>query len=163
MVSYFQSQVNVIIFSLCSMHVVPLLALPSELHPRDAFLQTRSPSFEWTAWGDSYASGVGSNDYIDGRRCLRYTGAYPVWINVDDDNLLPGSGGKFNNVACSGALAEEVEDYQFYDTDQTSGQPNAQFYPRPAAGKPSMGTMTVGGDDIDFPGILNNCIIEGFP
>jgi len=128
-----------------------------------AHLQERTPSFEWTAWGDSYASGPGSGDYIDGRRCLRYKEAYPLWIQDDPNNLLPGSGGKLNNVVCSGAKAEEVEEFQFYTTDQTSGQPNWQFWPRPSSGKPTMGTLTVGGDDIDFPGILNNCIIEGFP
>lgn len=84
-------------------------------------------------------------------------------IENDADNLLPGKGGKLNNVVCSGAKAEEVEDYQFYDSDQYLGKPNPQYYPRPSSGKPTMGTLTVGGDDIDFPGILNNCIIEGFP
>lgn len=144
--------------------VTPLLALPAEkVHPRDDFLKTRSPSFEWTAWGDSYASGVGSGNYVNGRRCLRYDEAYPVWINDDPKNLLPGSGGHFNNVVCSGATAEEVEEFQFYETAPSSGQPNWQYYPRGAAGKPSMGTVTVGGDDIDFPGILNNCIVESFP
>lgn len=144
--------------------VTPLHALPAEpLESRDDFLRTRSPSFEWTAWGDSYASGVGAGEYINGRRCLRYAEAYPEYINSDPDGLLKGSGGKFNNVVCSGAKAEEVEEYQFYDTQPYFGQPNWQYYPRPATGKPTMGTLTVGGDDIDFPGILNNCILEGFP
>lgn len=126
-------------------------------------LALASPNFEWTAWGDSYASGVGTGRYIDGRRCLRYEEAYPVWISDDPDDLLPGEGGKFNNVVCSGAKAEEVEEFQFYTEDQGSGQPGWQYYPRPSSGKPTMGTLTVGGDDIDFPGILNNCIVESFP
>jgi hypothetical protein len=139
-------------------------ALPAEqLNSRDNFLRTRSPSFEWTAWGDSYASGVGAGRYLDGRRCLRYEEAYPIWINDDPDHLLEGSGGKFNNVVCSGAKAEEVEEFQFYNTQPDYGQPTWQFYPRPATGKPTMGTLTVGGDDVDFPGILSNCIVEGFP
>jgi hypothetical protein len=143
--------------------LTPLLALPADnINLRDDFLRTRSPSFEWTAWGDSYASGVGAGSYVDGRRCLRYKEAYPVLINDDPEELLMGSGGKFNNVVCSGATAKEVEEYQFYDRDQTD-KPNLQYSPRPAIGKPTMGTLTVGGDDIDFPGILNNCIVEGFP
>lgn len=146
-----------------SILVTPLLALPAEpFNPRDDFLRTRSPSFEWTALGDSYASGVGAGRYLDGRRCLRYEEAYPVWIKDDPKGLLPGSGGKFNNVVCSGSTAEEVQEYQFYDSDQSSA-PSWQFSPRPAFGKPTMATLTVGGDDIDFPGILNNCIVEGFP
>ena len=143
----------------------PLLALPTEpLSPRDEFLRTRSPDFEWTAWGDSYASGVGAGRYLEGRRCLRYKEAYPQWVNDDPKGLLPGSGGgKFNNVVCSGAKAEEVNEFQFYDKAPSSGQPSWQYYPRNAVGKPTMGTVTVGGDDIDFPGILSNCILEGFP
>lgn len=42
-----------------------LTAHASVLHRRDGPL-------EWAALGDSYASGVGSERYIDGRRCLRY-------------------------------------------------------------------------------------------
>jgi hypothetical protein len=141
----------------------PLLAYPAVDSYEKSHLQARAPSFEWTAWGDSYASGVGTGKYIDGRRCLRYEEAYPLWIQDDPSNLLPGSGGKLNNVVCSGAKAAEVEEFQFYTTDQPSGQPNWQYYPRPSSGKPTIGTLTVGGDDIDFPGILNNCIIEGFP
>ena len=37
-----------------------------------------------------------------------------------------------NYVACSGAKAEEVTDYQLYSTDQSSGQPSWQYYPRPS-------------------------------
>ena len=141
----------------------PLLAYPTADADETAHVQERAPSFEWTAWGDSYASGVGTGKYIDGRRCLRYEEAYPIWIQDDPSNLLPGSGGKLNNVVCSGAKAAQVEEFQFYTSDQSSGQPNRQYYPRPSSGKPTMGTLTVGGDDLDFPGILNNCIIEGFP
>ena len=128
-----------------------------------ADIQARAPSFEWTAWGDSYASGVGTGKYLGGRRCLRYEEAYPIWIQDDVDSQLPGKGGKLNNVVCSGAKTEEIEEFQFYTADQGSGQPNWQYYPRPSSGKPTMGTLTVGGDDIDFPGILNNCIVESFP
>ena len=141
----------------------PLFIYPAVHASKTTPLKQRAPSFEWTAWGDSYASGVGSGNYIDGRRCLRYEEAYPIWMQDDPENLLPGGGGKFNNVVCSGAKAEEVEAFQFFPVDQPKGEPDFQFYPRPAVGNPTMGTLTVGGDDIDFPGILNNCIIEGFP
>ncbi|KUJ15589.1 esterase family protein [Mollisia scopiformis] len=141
----------------------PLLTSPTVVSDEESYLQKRAPSFEWTSWGDSYASGVGSGNYINGRRCLRYDAAYPMWIQDDPSDLLPGTGGKLNNVVCSGAKAQEIEEYQFYTEDQASGQPNWTYYPRPGSGKPTMGTLTVGGDDIDFPRILNNCIIEGFP
>jgi len=131
---------------LISVLAIPLYALPAEtLHPIDNFLQTRSPSFEWTAWGDSYASGVGAGDYVDGFRCLRYSKAYPRFIDADPDKYLPGPGGKFNNVACSGAKVHEVEEYQFFEVKPLIGKPSMEFYPRPAVGNPTMGTLTVGG------------------
>ena len=83
-----------------------------------------SADFEWTALGDSYASGVGSGAYVNGRRCLRYDQAYPVVLNADP-NLSP-SNHIFNNVVCSGASTQEVEDYQLYETDM-GGQPSWQY------------------------------------
>lgn len=70
---------------------------------------------------------------------------------------------EFNNVIFSGAKTSDVAEYQLYLEDQPSGQPSWQYYPRPSSGKPNVGTLTVGGYDIDFPGILNNCIIDRFP
>lgn len=96
-------------------------SFPSSIN---SVLYERSPSFEWTAWGDSYASGVGAGKYVDGRRCLRYNGAYPVEISIDADNLLASQGGgTFNNVVCSGAKVEDVEAYQFY-TKEADAEPD---------------------------------------
>ncbi|KAI9674953.1 MAG: hypothetical protein M1817_001359 [Caeruleum heppii] len=127
------------------------LAFPTLLAVREG------DKFEWTAMGDSYASGVGSTNYVDGRRCLRYDQAYPVLLNGDSN--LASDDYIFNNVVCSGAHYSDVEQYQFYDED-TTNQPNWQFSPRPKFGNPQMATLAVGGDDIDFPGILFNCILE---
>lgn len=94
-------------------------------------LATRDPDkkFEWTALGDSYASGVGSTNYVDGRRCLRYDQAWPVLLNGDDQL---GTGDYiFNNVVCSGSHYDDVEQYQFYDEDQVSGKPSWQFCMNP--------------------------------
>ena len=145
------------------------MARPNLIVPRD------DPQFEWTALGDSYASGVGSTGYVDGRRCLRYDQAYPVLLN-GDAGLAEGEH-IFNNVVCSGAHSEDVELYQFYDEDTTNQpsylycmrslnpveempQTHVAIAPRPKFGNPQMATLAVGGDDIDFPGILFNCILE---
>ncbi|KAI0098282.1 SGNH hydrolase-type esterase domain-containing protein [Nemania sp. FL0031] len=114
--------------------------------------------FEWTALGDSYSSGVGAEKYVDNSyRCLRYDHAYPALIN--GDTRLTQGDHQFNNVVCSGSSTEDVQNYQFYDED-TSGEPNWQFGDRPKFGNPSMATLSVGGNDIDFPGIIFNCILE---
>ncbi|KAK4505500.1 hypothetical protein PRZ48_003463 [Zasmidium cellare] len=145
---------------LLSYLVAHVSSIPFPIHN---FLKARAPDFEWTAWGDSYASGVGAGNYVDGRRCLRYAGAYPVEISVDSNNLIASQGGgKFNNVVCSGAKVEDVEAYQFF-TEDAGAEPDWQYYPRPATGRPTMGTLTIGGDDVDFPGLLYSCIMESFP
>ncbi|KAI9669874.1 MAG: hypothetical protein M1831_006909 [Alyxoria varia] len=136
-------------FILCLLRVA--VASPALLVARD-----KKP-FEWTALGDSYASGVGSSEYVEGKRCLRYDQAYPVLMN-NDPTLAEGEH-IFHNAVCSGAEAPDVEAYQFYDED-TSGKPNSQYGLRPKFGDPQMATLAVGGDDIDFPGLLANCIIE---
>ncbi|KAI2629985.1 SGNH hydrolase-type esterase domain-containing protein [Hypoxylon sp. NC1633] len=114
--------------------------------------------FEWTALGDSYSSGVGAGEYTwTSYRCLRYDHAYPVLTN--GDTRLPEGDHHFNNVVCSGSNTADVQAYQFFDED-TSGQPTWQYGTRPKFGNPSMATLTVGGNDIDFPGIIFNCILD---
>ena len=111
------------------------IARPSHL------LAAREPEtkFEWTALGDSYASGVGSTNYVDGRRCLRYDQAWPVLLNADDQL---GSGDYiFNNVVCSGSHYNDVENYQMYDDDQYWGKPNVQFCMNLESGKRSISDL----------------------
>lgn len=93
------------------------LAMPWLLVNRD------SDKFEWTSLGDSYASGVGSANYLGGRRCLRYDQAYPVLLN-DEHGLADGKH-TFNNVACSGAHYDDVEKYQV--DEDTSDKTILQF------------------------------------
>ena len=104
---------------------LPLVLLPGAL-ALPSFLATRGDDskFEWTALGDSYASGVGTVNYVDGRRCLRYDQAWPVLLN--GDKTLAEGNHIFNNVVCSGSHYSDVEAYQLYDDDQYN-QPNRQF------------------------------------
>ena len=105
-----------------------LTLIPCAIARPNLFATRGDKKFEWTALGDSYASGVGSTNYVDGRRCLRYDQAWPVLLN-GDDKLGTGSY-IFNNVACSGSHYSDIEDYQFYDEDKTN-QPNWQFSMNP--------------------------------
>ena len=160
------SNIQAVVAFASSAYLCSALPWPNgSLNDVEILLQARALTFEYTAWGDSYASGVGAGAYIDGRRCLRYDDAYPQWIADDPDDVLPdgGSTAKFNNVVCSGSNSDDAKAYEFYTTDQEYGQPSFQFYPRPATGRPVLATLTIGGNNIDFPGILNNCIIGSFP
>lgn len=103
---------------------VYIFLFPGSLAVPRLFGNRGNDKFEWTSLGDSYASGVGSENYVDGRRCLRYDQAYPVLLNGDPD--LADGDCIFNNVVCSGAHYNDVEKFQFYDED-TSNQPNWLF------------------------------------
>ena len=81
-------------------------------------------TFWWTALGDSYASGVGSEKYIDGRRCLRYDQAYPVKMQDNNDlgfGTTPEVQRLFQNCVCSGAEVDDVANYQLLDQDRSPG------------------------------------------
>lgn len=78
------------------------------------------PSFEWTALGDSYASGVGSGDLIEIGQCLRFTQAYPQQMNESPGGgQMPGTPQSriLNNPVCSGAHTSDVIAQQFRDKD----------------------------------------------
>ncbi|OIW26935.1 SGNH hydrolase [Coniochaeta ligniaria NRRL 30616] len=131
---------------------------PIQTNPSDHTIAIRADQVEWTSFGDSYATGVGGGTYTDGSyRCLRYDKAYPVLMNADP--RLGAGEHVFHNAACSGSGTTDVELYQFYDED-TSGTPNWQYGFRPRFGNPSVGTLSVGGNNIDFPGIIMNCMLE---
>ncbi len=61
---------------------------------------------EWTAMGDSYASGVGAGAQPadDTNRCFRFPNAYPAVMQSGDGSIQPNPV-KWNNVACSGNTA----------------------------------------------------------
>ncbi|KAI0521843.1 SGNH hydrolase-type esterase domain-containing protein [Xylaria bambusicola] len=144
-------------FTILATAVTPGLASPYQNGLGESARLVRRDTFEWTALGDSYSSGVGSGDYISNSyRCLRYDHAYPVVMN--GDSRLPGDH-VFNSVVCSGSKTSDVDSYQFYD-ENTSGTPNWQYGDRPKFGNPSIATLSVGGNDIDFPGIIFNCILD---
>ena len=90
------------------------------------------PYLEWTALGDSYAAGLGTSDYVDGLRCLRYDEAYPRILDINTeyapggDQVLPPGPHKLNNVACSGAETQDILDWQLLD-EPTYWKPNPAY------------------------------------
>lgn len=91
-----------------------LTAHASVLHRRDGPL-------EWAALGDSYASGVGSERYIDGRRCLRYDQSYPRQLDADPRFVPDGEVSIFQNCACSGSESVDVSAWQLSDQPLSTG------------------------------------------
>lgn len=104
---------------------------------------------EWTAMGDSYASGIGAGALPqdpDPDNCFRCGNSYPV---ITQSSLQPNPG-RFNFVACSGAKFDEIGAYQLLDRALRG---------RPAWGNsPKFVTITMGGNDIGILPLVLTCI-----
>lgn len=123
----------------------------SFLIERDALAIT-----EWTAMGDSYASGVGAGEQPpdDTNRCFRFPNAYPVILNSGDGSIQPNPS-KFNNVACSGNTFQQILDKEFLDEPEDDGK----YGKRPAWGEqPEFVTITMGGNDIGILNLISTCV-----
>jgi hypothetical protein len=74
---------------------------------------------EWTAVGDSFTAGVGSNgdaDFIiDSGSCLRYQQSWPMIVNRDTRWPGDSANRKLNLGACTGDLAIDVVENQVTD------------------------------------------------
>ena len=89
---------------------------------------------DYAALGDSYSSGVGTNNY-DGSSCKRSPRSYPrLWA---DSHAVAS----FQFVACSGATTREV----------ISGQLSA------LTATTDLGTISVGGNDPGFADVVTTC------
>ncbi|WP_251093387.1 SGNH/GDSL hydrolase family protein [Streptomyces sp. Caat 7-52] len=94
----------------------------------------------YVALGDSYSSGVGAGDYLaSGKECKRSSRAFPVlWAEAH----APAS---FSFAACNGAGAKDVLTEQLGHLSTRTG----------------LVTLTVGGHDSGFVGVLATCALGG--
>jgi lysophospholipase L1-like esterase len=130
-------------------------AVPTRTSPK---ISARD-AFEWTALGDSYASGIGAGVPLEAKRCFRYSEAYPQAIQ-EGDNILPDHGSRvLNNVVCSGASTGDILAHQFADEDEEDNM----YGKRPKFGNPKMATLSLGGNDIGLRYLLNSCVYNFYP
>ena len=95
--------------------------------------QAAAPSY--VALGDSYSSGTGTRSYVDdGTSCQRSTYAYPSLLAAQKGYAL-------NFRACSGATIADVTNTQLGALSGTTRYV----------------TISVGGNDADFTGVLTEC------
>lgn len=94
----------------------------------------------YIALGDSYSSGVGAGDYIGSSgSCDRSPNAYSaLWAQQHGAS-------SYTSVACSGATTADV----------TSNQLSA------LSSSTTLVSITVGGNDVGFSGIMQDCILQG--
>jgi lysophospholipase L1-like esterase len=91
---------------------------------------------EYAALGDSFAAGVGANNYLE-RTCYTSSKSYPKLLDADADKRLVAF------PACSGKDTVDVL--------------NRQVAAVPATAK--VVTVTVGGNDVGFAGVMQNCFV----
>ena len=100
----------------------------------------------YIAFGDSFSAGnrAGANwDSSDTSNCYRSQGSYPAQL-LHDPNVFTYSAAKdFGFKACSGATTSNIR----YN----------QVDPRPGSGYDLI-TLTAGGNDVNFAGIVWNCV-----
>ena len=101
----------------------------------------------YIAFGDSSSAGLGAgspypNDPVPS--CQRYAGAYPAQYMQDQLAEMPGF--QFQFSACSGAQVLDVLNSQINDVPVASVS-NASLY-----------TLTVGGNDLGFGGLVKSCV-----
>ncbi|RNI19620.1 SGNH/GDSL hydrolase family protein [Flexivirga caeni] len=103
-------------------------------------LSAHASAVNYVALGDSYSSGVGAGDYIrSSGSCDRSPNAYSaLWAAQHD----PAS---YTSVACSGAKT----------TDVIANQLSA------LSSSTTLVSITVGGNDENFSGIMQDCILDG--
>lgn len=106
------------------------------------------PITSYAALGDSYAAGdgAGSSKLLPGSDpvCGRFTDAYPIWIS--NNSALSISPYEFRNAACGRATTHSII------KDQVPRIADSQIV-----------TLTVGGNEVDFFLVLNECIQQWHP
>jgi len=103
----------------------------------------------WTAFGDSFAAGIGAGTVHDddSGNCRRRDGAYPAQIHTSGVLDRAGSSPTFQFLACSGA---KIADVQHQVTAFQGG--GSQFK--------DFATLSVGGNDVGFADLLQACLFR---
>jgi len=93
----------------------------------------------YVALGDSYASGVGTDNYVnDGTNCLRSPQSYPALWSAAHHTA------SFTLAACSGAKTGDVLSGQLGGLSASTTEVS----------------VTIGGNDAGFTTVIENCILE---
>ncbi|MGW1057977.1 SGNH/GDSL hydrolase family protein [Micromonospora rubida] len=99
-----------------------------------------SASDHYVALGDSYASGVGADNYTaESGACKRSTNAYSALYNT---KIKPAS---YKSVACSGAITTDVINKQISALSSST----------------TLVSVTIGGNDVGFSTIMQTCVLQG--
>jgi len=113
--------------------MVPLALVTAILAPSAAHAATTN----YVALGDSYSSGVGTDNYNLSLTCLRGTSAYPALVAA-------AKGYALNFQACSGATTTDVINKQVGALNSAT----------------NLVTVTAGGNDAGFASLIETCTLS---
>ena len=106
----------------------------------------------YAAVGDSYSSGEGSGDYdAFQRNCHRGADAWPRLVARDLPRSLRME--SYDLIACSGADSDALLGHETAKGQPAQLKVLAGIWPLP-----SLITVTEGGNDVGFAGVLENCL-----
>jgi hypothetical protein len=120
----------------------------------------------YTALGDSYSSGEGTRDFpwsqSQGTQCDTGPLAWPV--QMADAQNSSGANGKLtigpkSLIACQGEVMADLPDTRAGEAESELDQLFHFFVEHHAP--PDLVTLTIGGNDVDFSGILTDCFLGG--
>ncbi len=120
----------------------------------------------YTALGDSYSSGEGTRDFpwsqSQGTQCDTGPLAWPV--QMADAQNSSGVNGKLTIgpktlIACQGEVMADLPNTRAGEKVSELGQLHQYFVDHKAP--PDLVTLTIGGNDVDFSGILTDCFLGG--
>lgn len=106
--------------------------------------------YRYVALGDSYSSGEGTYDYDahkEGARCHRGPTSWPRIMEAKVSELV-----EIDHKACTGAKTVNLLD------DYHANPPQIPSVPDPDT---ELVTITIGGNDVGFAGILQSCYVTG--
>lgn len=115
--------------------LIPVLASPLQQFNSSSFPTITT----YTALGDSYATGNGAGTHGHSL-CSPFSDAYPVQLSKAIGPVL------FQSAACGGATTGSVFWHQL-----------------DSIGDSDLVTLTVGGNEVDFFGVLNECVYQWRP
>jgi hypothetical protein len=113
----------------------------------------------WIAMGDSYSAGVGAGSLIYNPRdllfkCLTTANSYALYLERGYDALRRG----LEFLSCTGDKIENVNDAAVGSKGRGSQLQLLQSVPQ---GSYKFATLSIGGNDLGFAGIVKSCILIG--
>jgi hypothetical protein len=114
---------------------------------------TGTPLRTLVAMGDSYSSGEANPPFdpgtnVPGDKCHRSAGAWPRLLATSDPTIAMEA-----DIACSGAKTEDITKQAFNNEPPQI----EQLLELPQA--PQVITITIGGNDVGFKSVLENCFL----